>query len=203
MLGNLARKAPRMAQSHGFSADSDIEVLHRRVFLNTVNCRYHAWGYSRMLYLVFTSSARGGKVEWRYGRQSSNQKLNTELTRKETVSTRRQSRLSCKLAKQNHHDAKIDAEARPTQLSPLPSFLSARRLFHVVYALVPREATMVNHHLAVAKATFAASLLRPDVTKVNRDEVPQFHALLEAATSQCSPSNVQVCSLYTWLYRRT
>ena len=55
---------------------------------------------------------------------------------------------------------------------------------------------MASHHLTIAKATFAASLLRPDVTKLNRDEVPQFHALLEAATLQCSPSNVQVCSLY-------
>jgi hypothetical protein len=47
--------------------------------------------------------------------------------------------------------------------------------------------------LTVAKATFAASLLRPDVTKVTRDEVPQFQSLLEAAMSKCSPSNIQVC----------
>ncbi|RMZ83985.1 hypothetical protein DV737_g1261, partial [Chaetothyriales sp. CBS 132003] len=41
---------------------------------------------------------------------------------------------------------------------------------------------MANHHLTVAKATFAASLLRPDVTKIDRSKLPQFHSLLEAAT---------------------
>ena len=51
---------------------------------------------------------------------------------------------------------------------------------------------MTTHHLTVAKATFAASLLRPDVTKVNRDEVPHFHALLEAVMLKCTPSNIQV-----------
>lgn len=51
---------------------------------------------------------------------------------------------------------------------------------------------MTSHHLTIAKATFAASLLRPDVTKVNRDELPHFHHLLETAMLKCTPSNIQV-----------
>ncbi|RMD43296.1 hypothetical protein DV735_g1799, partial [Chaetothyriales sp. CBS 134920] len=43
---------------------------------------------------------------------------------------------------------------------------------------------MSSHHLTVAKATFAASLLRPDVTKIDRSELPHFHSLLEAAMRQ-------------------
>jgi hypothetical protein len=54
---------------------------------------------------------------------------------------------------------------------------------------------MASHQLAIAKATFAASLLRPDSTfkSVPRDQVSQFHTLLDAAIVQCSPANVQVC----------
>ena len=52
---------------------------------------------------------------------------------------------------------------------------------------------MTSHHLTIAKATFAASLLRPDVTKVNRDELPHFHNLLETTVLECTPSNIQVC----------
>jgi hypothetical protein len=54
---------------------------------------------------------------------------------------------------------------------------------------------MASHHLTIAKATFAASLLRPDVTKVDRNEVPHFHTLLHAAMLECSPANIQVCNL--------
>ncbi|RMZ79809.1 hypothetical protein DV738_g3119, partial [Chaetothyriales sp. CBS 135597] len=46
-------------------------------------------------------------------------------------------------------------------------------------------------------ATFAASLLRPDVTKINRSELPHFHSLLETAMDRCSPSNIQKCK--QWL----
>ncbi|RMZ90062.1 hypothetical protein DV736_g2709, partial [Chaetothyriales sp. CBS 134916] len=56
---------------------------------------------------------------------------------------------------------------------------------------------MTNHHLIVAKATFAASLLRPDVTKIDRSELPHFHFLLETATIRCSSSNIQKCK--QWL----
>jgi hypothetical protein len=51
----------------------------------------------------------------------------------------------------------------------------------------------MSHHLTIAKATFAASLLRPDITKVNRDDVPQFHQSLDEVVLKCTPYNVQVC----------
>jgi hypothetical protein len=52
---------------------------------------------------------------------------------------------------------------------------------------------MNSHHLTIAKATFAASLLRPGSTTARKDELPEFHQLLEKAMLKCSPSNVQVC----------
>lgn len=51
---------------------------------------------------------------------------------------------------------------------------------------------MSAHHLTIAKASFAAGLLRPDITKVGRDDLTTFHTLLEAATTTCTASNVQV-----------
>jgi hypothetical protein len=51
---------------------------------------------------------------------------------------------------------------------------------------------MSAHHLTIAKASFAAGLLRPDITKVGREDLTAFHALLEAAISACTPANVQV-----------
>ncbi|KAK5018154.1 hypothetical protein LTR39_001145 [Cryomyces antarcticus] len=56
---------------------------------------------------------------------------------------------------------------------------------------------MAAHHIAIAKASLAASLLRPDPTPVPRDEITRFHALLESALTQCSPPNVQACT--KWL----
>lgn len=63
---------------------------------------------------------------------------------------------------------------------------------------------MASHQLAIAKATFAASLLRPDSTfkSVARDQVSQFHTLIDAAIVQCSPANIQVCYEYSILYTR-
>jgi hypothetical protein len=52
---------------------------------------------------------------------------------------------------------------------------------------------MASHHLTIAKATFAASLLRPDVTKISRDEIPSFYNFLETTVLKCTPFNVQVC----------
>jgi hypothetical protein len=51
---------------------------------------------------------------------------------------------------------------------------------------------MAGHEVAVAKATFAASLLRPDVTKINRDEVPHFHTLIENVMHNGSTTSIQV-----------
>ncbi|KIX09821.1 uncharacterized protein Z518_00902 [Rhinocladiella mackenziei CBS 650.93] len=56
---------------------------------------------------------------------------------------------------------------------------------------------MATHHISIAKAAFAASLLRPDVTKVSRDDIPQFHSALEAALERCSSDNIQTCK--RWL----
>ncbi|OBT40611.1 hypothetical protein VE00_08035 [Pseudogymnoascus sp. WSF 3629] len=51
---------------------------------------------------------------------------------------------------------------------------------------------MASHQIAIAKATFAASLLRPDPIPVPRDDITQFHTLLGAVSTQCSPTNIQV-----------
>ena len=55
--------------------------------------------------------------------------------------------------------------------------------------------TMASHQLAIAKATFSAGLLRPDPTSLSRDEIANFHSLLNSVVVQCSPINVQV-----WFY---
>jgi hypothetical protein len=55
---------------------------------------------------------------------------------------------------------------------------------------------MANPELAIAKATFSASLFRKDpatAAPCTRYEVDQFHQLLQDAVRQCSPLNVQVC----------
>lgn len=51
---------------------------------------------------------------------------------------------------------------------------------------------MSAHHLAIAKASFAAGLLRPDITKIGREDLTTFHTLLEAAINACTPRNIQV-----------
>lgn len=51
---------------------------------------------------------------------------------------------------------------------------------------------MASHQFAVAKATFAAGLLRPDPVSVSREEIARFHELLASAVKQCSAPNVQV-----------
>ncbi|OBT68887.1 hypothetical protein VE03_02151 [Pseudogymnoascus sp. 23342-1-I1] len=52
---------------------------------------------------------------------------------------------------------------------------------------------MASHQIAIAKATFSASLLRPDPIQVPRDDIAQFHTLLGAVSTQCSPTNIQRC----------
>ncbi|KAI9807077.1 MAG: hypothetical protein M1825_005794 [Sarcosagium campestre] len=51
--------------------------------------------------------------------------------------------------------------------------------------------------LAIARASLSASFLRPDPTVVSKDQIGNFHALLEKVISQCSSDNVQRCK--RWL----
>ena len=51
---------------------------------------------------------------------------------------------------------------------------------------------MTAHSLAIAKASLAAGMMRPDPTPVTRAEVAQLHDLLEAALSQCTAASIQV-----------
>ncbi|KAL1991875.1 hypothetical protein VTN49DRAFT_5183 [Thermomyces lanuginosus] len=56
---------------------------------------------------------------------------------------------------------------------------------------------MAAHQLAIAKAAFSASLLRPDPTSVSREEIAEFHSRLEKALSRCNRNNIQSCK--DWL----
>ncbi|KAL4864195.1 hypothetical protein BDV12DRAFT_176549, partial [Aspergillus spectabilis] len=58
---------------------------------------------------------------------------------------------------------------------------------------------MASHEVAIAKASLAAGLLRPDPTSVTRDEITALHNTLDRALSHCSPANIQTCKL--WLLR--
>ena len=51
---------------------------------------------------------------------------------------------------------------------------------------------MASHHLAIAKASLAAAMMRPDPTPIARDDITQLHTLLESTLEQCSPVNIQV-----------
>jgi hypothetical protein len=51
---------------------------------------------------------------------------------------------------------------------------------------------MASPHIAIAKASFAAALFRADVTPVNRENIAEFHKLLDNSLSACSASNIQV-----------
>ncbi|MCJ1434349.1 hypothetical protein MMC27_003717 [Xylographa pallens] len=55
--------------------------------------------------------------------------------------------------------------------------------------------------MAIAKASLAAGLMRPDPSSVPRDQITHFHELLEEALTQCSPTNIQRCK--EWLLRNT
>ncbi|KAJ9139394.1 RNA polymerase II-binding domain protein [Pleurostoma richardsiae] len=52
---------------------------------------------------------------------------------------------------------------------------------------------MASAELAIAKASFAAVLFKPDPASCSRDDIEQFHGLLGAAIDRCSPANVQKC----------
>jgi len=47
-------------------------------------------------------------------------------------------------------------------------------------------------NIIVAKASFAAALLRPDPTSINREETSRFQKLLDDTVLQCTPANIQV-----------
>ncbi|KAL8720823.1 MAG: hypothetical protein Q9225_002377 [Loekoesia sp. 1 TL-2023] len=50
---------------------------------------------------------------------------------------------------------------------------------------------MALHSLAIAKASLAASLMRPEPNPLSRTDIAQFHRLLDALLSQCSTTNIQ------------
>ncbi|MCJ1475857.1 hypothetical protein MMC13_004521 [Lambiella insularis] len=56
---------------------------------------------------------------------------------------------------------------------------------------------MASHTLAIAKASLAAGLMRPDPIPVSRDHIAHFHELLDTALAKCSPGNIQRCK--EWL----
>jgi hypothetical protein len=56
--------------------------------------------------------------------------------------------------------------------------------------------------LAIAKAAFSASLFRADPNSLTRPQVEAFFPLVDAAITQCSRPNVQVCSNYPRNYLR-
>ncbi|KAI9370759.1 hypothetical protein BJX61DRAFT_73079 [Aspergillus egyptiacus] len=58
---------------------------------------------------------------------------------------------------------------------------------------------MASHQVAIAKASLAAGLLRPDPSSVSRDEITALHNNLDRALTHCSPANIQTCK--SWLLR--
>ncbi|KAF6218933.1 hypothetical protein HO133_005476 [Letharia lupina] len=58
---------------------------------------------------------------------------------------------------------------------------------------------MASHSLAIAKASLAAGMIRPDPTSVPKLEIARFHTLLEAVLRQCSSANIQLCK--DWLLK--
>lgn len=51
---------------------------------------------------------------------------------------------------------------------------------------------MTAHSLAIAKASLAAGMMRPDPAPVTRAEVGQLHETLEASLSRCTAANIEV-----------
>lgn len=63
---------------------------------------------------------------------------------------------------------------------------SIRSLISALYS------RMSAHSVTISKASFAASLLKPDPTPVSRPEVAQFHSDLDALLQRCSNFSIQV-----------
>ena len=74
-------------------------------------------------------------------------------------------------------------------LKPIVSRGSLIRQSQVKLAL---SAHMASHQNAIARASFAAGLLRPDFSAVSRDEIANFHQRLDAAVLRCTSRNIQV-----------
>jgi len=51
---------------------------------------------------------------------------------------------------------------------------------------------MTSHSLAIAKASLAACMIRPDPISIPKTEIAHFHTLLEATLKQCSSDKLQV-----------
>ena len=62
----------------------------------------------------------------------------------------------------------------------------------LVVASESTSAIMATHSLAIAKASLAAGMMRPDPNPVSRADVASFHALLEGLVDKCTPANVEV-----------
>lgn len=82
------------------------------------------------------------------------------------------------------------------QINIKPSFLwleglSRRKLTQALLV----STTMASHSLAIAKASLAAGMIRPDPVSVSRTEVSQLHMLLQNLQSRCSHTNIQVWRL--------
>ncbi|KAL8772758.1 MAG: hypothetical protein Q9209_002103 [Squamulea sp. 1 TL-2023] len=60
---------------------------------------------------------------------------------------------------------------------------------------------MASHSLAIAKASLAAGLMRPDLSAASKTDIAQFHRLLDALILQCSTTNIQLCT--EWLLKHT
>ncbi|CAF9941498.1 MAG: hypothetical protein ALECFALPRED_009165 [Alectoria fallacina] len=58
---------------------------------------------------------------------------------------------------------------------------------------------MASHSLAIAKASLAAGMIRPDPTSISKPEIAHFHTLLEAVLKRCSSANIQLCK--EWLLK--
>ncbi|MCJ1352982.1 MAG: hypothetical protein MMC33_002966 [Icmadophila ericetorum] len=55
---------------------------------------------------------------------------------------------------------------------------------------------MASHSLAIAKASFSATFMRPDPTSVPREKIEILHDLLDRVLTQCSPTNIQRCKYW-------
>jgi hypothetical protein len=51
---------------------------------------------------------------------------------------------------------------------------------------------MAPHNITIAKASISAGFMRPDPHSLSREQISDFHKLLETAIAQCSPINIQV-----------
>ena len=53
-------------------------------------------------------------------------------------------------------------------------------------------AIMASHSLAIAKASLAASMMKPDPHPVPKAEISTFYGALEMVSVYCSSKNIQV-----------